>query len=65
LRWNGSSWAPFTSPTSMSLLEVAMASPDVGWAVGARGTQLRWNGQEWASHGSCQKSYLPLALRAE
>ncbi len=52
LRFNGVSWAPFSSvigPRTPPLNAVfAIAANDV-WAVGARGTALHFNGTTWTS----------------
>jgi hypothetical protein len=37
LRWDGTSWTKFTSPTENSLWSLHMPSPTDGWAVGSGG----------------------------
>lgn len=52
LRWNGSTWGSFTSPTSASLEDVKMISESDGWAVGYEGTVLHWDGTSWTVFSS-------------
>lgn len=52
VRWNGSYWDIFASPTSQDLFGVAMTATDDGWAVGANGTILRWDGSAWGTFAS-------------
>jgi hypothetical protein len=42
----------WTSPTTSSLLSVFMVSATDGWAVGAFGTIVRWDGINWANVAS-------------
>jgi photosystem II stability/assembly factor-like uncharacterized protein len=49
LRWDGTAWQPYPSPTQSKLLAVAMASATEGWAVGNEGTILRWDGTSWTA----------------
>ncbi len=42
------SWGTFTSPTNQDLNEVYLSSINDGWAVGASGKILRWNGISWS-----------------
>lgn len=43
-------WQQVTSPVVADLFGVRMLSRQDGWAVGARGTILRWVGQQWVVH---------------
>ena len=36
-----------TSPTSSKLDAIAMSSVSDGWAVGALGTAVHWDGSSW------------------
>lgn len=47
LRWNGSAWITWASPTTKQLNAVTLVSATEGWAVGADGEMIRWNGQTW------------------
>ncbi len=47
LRWDGVSWTQAAYPVSGGLLRVAMISADSGWASGANGAILYWNGSGW------------------
>jgi len=42
-------WTPVSSPTTDDLYAVAMPSHTAGWAVGAGGTILRWDGAAWGA----------------
>jgi len=48
-RWNGKLLSPDHPPTraDLPLLAIAGSSPTAAWAVGERGTVLRWDGQTW------------------
>jgi photosystem II stability/assembly factor-like uncharacterized protein len=50
IRWNGSSWTNSTTPSEIgnNLLSVTMVDSVDGWAVGAGGSILRWNGTQWS-----------------
>lgn len=54
LRWDGSTWSKFTSPTTARLAGVVITSPTDGWIVGGYGdTQiLRWDGSQLAVHAA-------------
>lgn len=47
-RWNGTTWAPQTSPSLANLYAVWGASSTDAFAGGENGTMLRWNGTTWA-----------------
>jgi hypothetical protein len=47
LRWNGTDWSSWASPTTEDLYKVFMVSSGDGWAVGRSGTIIRWNGSGW------------------
>jgi len=49
LRYNGSSWAPMTSPVQSALYGIAGTGASNIYAVGAAGTVLRYNGITWSS----------------
>jgi photosystem II stability/assembly factor-like uncharacterized protein len=56
LRWNGTNWTTFASPTSNWLFSTAMVSASDGWIVGGRDTGqqssiLHWDGSAWQSAG--------------
>ena len=38
--------ADWSSPTTANLADVSMVSANDGWAVGASGTIIHWNGME-------------------
>jgi photosystem II stability/assembly factor-like uncharacterized protein len=40
-------WSVVDSPTNLSLMSIDMVGPNVGWAVGAQGTILYWDGVSW------------------
>ncbi|MEP7358752.1 MAG: hypothetical protein ABI847_16005, partial [Anaerolineales bacterium] len=49
--WDGQQWAAFQH-ARLDLNDIAMASPDLGWAVGGSWKSndhllLQWNGQQW------------------
>jgi photosystem II stability/assembly factor-like uncharacterized protein len=48
LRWNGSLWTAFDSPTGEYLYDIIMISSTDGWIVGNKGTFLHWNGTSWS-----------------
>ncbi len=48
LRWNGTNWSRFATPTNYDLRSVSALSETDGWAVGAGGVILRWNGAAWS-----------------
>jgi len=57
LRWNGSNWANFSSPTAYDLFGTAFLSSSNGWAVCGgwsasigwfEGAKLHWNGSSWS-----------------
>jgi photosystem II stability/assembly factor-like uncharacterized protein len=50
IHWNGSSWTNSTTPPEIgnNLLSVTMVDSVDGWAVGAGGSILRWNGTQWS-----------------
>ncbi len=52
LRYNGSTWAAMTSPTTQNLNGVVVVSASEAWAVGDGGVILRWNGSTWSSFSS-------------
>jgi len=52
MRWDGSSWAEVSSPTTNELYSVHMLSPQNGWAVGENGTILMWDGSSWSEISS-------------
>jgi len=49
IRFNGSSWATVTSPTTKPLNAVFAVSATDVWAVGETGTVIRWNGSQWST----------------
>ncbi len=49
LRYNGTNWVTYSSPTSSNLNAVYTVSASEAWAVGAGGLILRWNGSAWSS----------------
>ena len=42
-----------------------MAGPDAGWAVGAHGTILRWDGTTWAAQNSGTTEFLEAVWGAD
>ncbi len=46
------SWAAQASPVTAQLSSVAMTSSTDGWAVGAGGTIVRWDGTNWTQYPS-------------
>jgi hypothetical protein len=47
LRWDGVAWTQAAYPVGGGLFRVAMISVDSGWASGAGGAILYWNGSGW------------------
>jgi photosystem II stability/assembly factor-like uncharacterized protein len=47
LRWDGTAWTDFPSPTPWALYDIFMLSEDEGWAVGLTGKILAWDGISW------------------
>jgi photosystem II stability/assembly factor-like uncharacterized protein len=47
LRWNGSEWQTFNTPTVDYLYDLTMISSSDGWIVGNNGTFLHWDGSIW------------------
>jgi hypothetical protein len=45
--WNGRQWINQFVPSNMKLESVSMISETEGWAVGAAGVTLHWDGQLW------------------
>jgi photosystem II stability/assembly factor-like uncharacterized protein len=45
-------WASVVSPTVNNLASIDMVTGSDGWAVGAGGTIVRWNGTLWSTFGS-------------
>ncbi len=41
-------WRLFSRPTGNTLYDVNLVTPYDGWAVGAGGTTIRWNGTDWS-----------------
>lgn len=50
--FNGTTWAPMTSPTTQYLASVSGTSATDVWAVGAAGTILHYNGTSWSTQTS-------------
>lgn len=52
--WNGTDWQtilmPVTTPDALN--DIALLTPDDGWAVGPEGLVLHWNGQAWSQMSS-------------
>ncbi len=46
--WDGRGWTNTPLPIDMPLMDVAVVSPREAWAVGWRGTLLRWDGSRWS-----------------
>lgn len=49
LKYNGSSWATSSSPTTQNLFGVYVVSASEAWAVGAAGVIIKWNGTTWST----------------
>jgi hypothetical protein len=49
LKYNGTTWATVTSPTTQNLEDVYIVSANEAWAVGAAGVIIKWNGTAWAT----------------
>ena len=49
LRFDGSKWTRYQSPTEEDLSAIAMTSDSEGWAAGSGGTLLRFSGGSWTS----------------
>jgi hypothetical protein len=49
VRWNGTSWSTFGSPTTDTLNALSIRTAADGWAVGNAGRIIRWNGSSWTS----------------
>ncbi len=47
LRYNGSTWATVSSPTTQNLNSVYVVSTNEAWAAGNSGVILKWNGNTW------------------
>jgi photosystem II stability/assembly factor-like uncharacterized protein len=59
----GATWQPQISPVSgETLVAVAMTSPANGWALGADGTALRWNGARWIVQSETSFKFTALSL---
>ena len=55
LNWNGAAWpCNATSPSNRDLNSVSMVSANYGWAVGAGGSIVYWNGAAWAEQNGAQ-----------
>ena len=55
LNWNGAAWpCNATSPSNRDLNSVSMVSANYGWAVGAAGSIVYWNGAAWAEQNAAQ-----------
>lgn len=48
LHYNGSTWSESIRPAN-NLYGVLGVRPDLAWAVGSKGTVLKWDGLSWAS----------------
>jgi hypothetical protein len=51
-------WPRFPSPTTAALISIDMLSATDGWAVGAEGTIIRWDGSAWTTVPSPTRSTL-------
>lgn len=51
LRYDGTTWHQF-STVGQVLYDVDMLNPNYGWAVGAYGTLLQWDGTAWTAASS-------------
>lgn len=61
----GQTWQIQPSPAAgESLVAVAFTSPAGGWALGADGTVLRWNGTQWVVHATTSYRFTALSLDA-
>jgi photosystem II stability/assembly factor-like uncharacterized protein len=49
---NFGTWSEVTSPTTKELRSIDMISSNNGWAIGAQGTILHWNGTLWGTSSS-------------
>jgi Tfp pilus assembly protein PilX len=49
LKYNGTTWAAMTSPTTQNLMGVNIISTTEAWAVGAAGVILKYNGSTWST----------------
>ncbi|MBS1251719.1 MAG: Ycf48-like protein [Anaerolineales bacterium] len=59
----GETWQVQLSPASSeTLVAIAMTSPLNGWALGAGGTALRWNGSQWGVQASTSYKFTALSL---
>ena len=55
INWNGTAWScNSTSPSNQNLNSVAMISATDGWAVGAGGSTLQWDGATWTERNGAQ-----------
>lgn len=55
INWNGAAWScNATSPSNRNLNSVSMISATDGWAVGAGGSIVRWNGVTWTEQNAAQ-----------
>jgi hypothetical protein len=56
--YDGQAWAEADIPDVQPLQSVWMASAVDGWAVGRRGTLLRFDGSDWGAHASPTDDHL-------
>ncbi len=48
IKWNGTSWSSFTSPSSSrNMTALSMVSSTLGWAAADTGNILKWDGSSW------------------
>jgi hypothetical protein len=47
VHWDGATWSPVTSNTTVELHSVWGTGPGDAWAVGDTGTILHWDGGAW------------------
>lgn len=52
LRWNGTNWTAYASPTNQELMSVFMLSQTEGFAAGNGGVILHWDGSSWTTVAS-------------
>jgi photosystem II stability/assembly factor-like uncharacterized protein len=66
IHWTGSNWINVTATPTVGddLLSVAMVNSTDGWAVGAGGTMIHWNGIEWRVWSEFPNSSTPAAFRS-
>ncbi|MFQ5593806.1 MAG: two-component regulator propeller domain-containing protein, partial [Anaerolineae bacterium] len=62
----GETWQAQASPiTDESLVAIAMTSPANGWALGADGAALRWNGARWVIQSDTSYRFTALSLSSD